>query len=79
MYETRDAGASWIERGDGLPAEDAYLTILRQAFAREGSGEGMGLYFGATSGDVFGSGTPVRTWFTAATKLPPVHSVRVGA
>jgi hypothetical protein len=37
----------------------------------------MGLYFGATSGDVFGSGDAGKTWFTAATKLPPVHSVRV--
>ena len=56
VYETRDAGATWIARGDGLPSEDAYLTILRQAFCREGSGPTMGLYFGATSGDVFGSG-----------------------
>ena len=77
VYETRDAGASWTARGDGLPQEDAYLTILRQAFAREGEGPGMGLYFGATSGDVFGSRDAGATWFTAATKLPPVHSVRV--
>ena len=76
VYETRDAGASWTARGDGLPAENAYLTILRQAFAREGSGPGMGLYFGATSGDVFGSTDAGATWFTAASKLPPVHSVR---
>jgi photosystem II stability/assembly factor-like uncharacterized protein len=77
VYETRDAGASWTARGDGLPQDDAYLTILRQAFARDGSGEGMGLYFGATSGDVFGSRDAGASWFTAATKLPPVHSVRV--
>jgi photosystem II stability/assembly factor-like uncharacterized protein len=77
VYETRDAGSSWKARGDGLPAEDAYLTILRQAFDREGSGEGMGLYFGATSGDVFGSGDAGASWFTAATRLAPVFSVRV--
>jgi photosystem II stability/assembly factor-like uncharacterized protein len=77
VYETRDAGASWIERGDGLPSDNAYLTILRQAFCGVGSGPEMGLYFGATSGDVFGSGDAGATWFTAATKLPPVHSVRV--
>jgi hypothetical protein len=77
VYETRDAGETWIERGDGLPQEDAYLTILRQAFAHEGSGESMSLFFGATSGDVFGSRDAGATWFTAATKLPPVHSVRV--
>jgi photosystem II stability/assembly factor-like uncharacterized protein len=78
VYETRDAGASWIERTEGLPQEDAYLTILRQAFGRAGSGPGMELYFGATSGDVFGSRDAGATWFTAARNLPPVHSVRVG-
>jgi len=77
VYETRDAGATWTERGEGLPAENAYLTILRQAFDREGGGPDMGLYFGATSGDVFGSGDAGKTWFTAASKLPPVHSLRV--
>lgn len=77
VYETRDAGANWAARGDGLPAEDAYLTILRQAFGRDGSGASMGLYFGATSGDLFGSGDAGATWFTAATHLPPVNSVRV--
>jgi photosystem II stability/assembly factor-like uncharacterized protein len=76
VYETRDAGASWIEHGDGLPSDDAYLTILRQAFCGEGSGPTMGLYFGATSGDVFGSDDAGKTWSIAATNLPPVHSVR---
>jgi photosystem II stability/assembly factor-like uncharacterized protein len=76
VYETRDAGASWTARGDGLPGKDAYLTILRQAFGRSGSGESMELYFGATSGDLFGSGDAGATWSTAATRLPPVHSVR---
>jgi photosystem II stability/assembly factor-like uncharacterized protein len=76
VYETRDAGASWIERSEGLPSENAYLTILRQAFCALGSGPDLELYFGATSGDVFGSRDAGRTWFTAATKLPPVLSVR---
>ncbi|HXF97483.1 MAG TPA: sialidase family protein, partial [Gaiellaceae bacterium] len=56
VFETRDAGETWSARGDGLPAEHAYLTVLRQAFDREGEGGSLGLYFGATSGDVFGSG-----------------------
>jgi hypothetical protein len=37
----------------------------------------MSLYFGATSGDVFGSSDAGGTWFTAATHLAPVNSVRV--
>jgi photosystem II stability/assembly factor-like uncharacterized protein len=77
VYETRDGGAHWSARGDGLPAEHAYLTVLRQAFSRAGEGDTLQLYFGATSGDVFGSGDAGATWATAATRLPPVFSVSV--
>jgi photosystem II stability/assembly factor-like uncharacterized protein len=76
VYETRDAGATWTARGDGLPQEDAYLTVLRQAFGRAGEGESLELYFGATSGDLFGSGDRGASWFTVAEHLPPVYSVR---
>jgi photosystem II stability/assembly factor-like uncharacterized protein len=76
VYETRDAGESWTPRGDGLPSEHAYLTVLRQAFDRAGEGDALQLYFGATSGEVFGSGDAGASWFTAAAHLPPVFSVR---
>jgi hypothetical protein len=76
VYETRDAGSSWTARGDGLPQQDAYLTILRQAFDRAGEGPTLELYFGTTSGDVFGSGDGGASWFTAATQLAPVYSIR---
>ena len=75
VYETRNAGSSWTPRGDGLPAAHAYLTVLRQAFGRAGGGEQLELYFGATSGDVFGSGDAGASWSTVATRLPPVYSV----
>lgn len=77
VFGTRDAGRSWTSFSSGLPAEDAYLTILRQAFDREGEGDELGLYFGATSGDVFGSGDGGRSWFNVHERLAPVNSVRV--
>ena len=75
VYETRDAGASWAPRGDGLPERHAYLTILREAFERTGEGDALELYFGSTSGAVFGSGDAGESWFDAAANLPPVYSV----
>jgi photosystem II stability/assembly factor-like uncharacterized protein len=75
VYETRDGGASWSARGDGLPAENAYLTVLRQAFHRAGEGPELELYFGATSGELFGSGDAGRSWSTIALRLPPIYSV----
>jgi molybdopterin converting factor small subunit len=75
VYATRDAGMTWTASGDGLP-EQAYLTILRQAFAGDGR-DPLGLYFGATSGEVFGSADGGRSWARVAEDLAPVLSVRV--
>jgi hypothetical protein len=75
VYETRDAGASWTARGGGLPQEHAYLTILREAFDWVGEDQELELYFGATSGDLFGSGDAGTSWSTVAQRLPPVLSV----
>jgi photosystem II stability/assembly factor-like uncharacterized protein len=75
VYETRDAGETWTPRGEGLPSENAYLTILREAMDWVGEGEALQLYFGATSGAVYGSGDAGATWFEAATHLPPVLSI----
>jgi hypothetical protein len=78
VYETRDAGSSWTPRGSGLPQEHAYLTVLREAFDWAGEGDSLELYFGATSGDVFGSADAGGSWSTTATRLPPVLSVAAG-
>ena len=75
VYETRDAGASWTAQGDGLPSEHAYLTILREAFDWTGEGPELELYFGATSGAVYGSADAGAAWFEVAADLPPVHSI----
>jgi molybdopterin converting factor small subunit/photosystem II stability/assembly factor-like uncharacterized protein len=76
VFETRDRGDTWWALTDGLPQDDAYLTILRQAFGHDGKVP-LGLYFGAESGEVFGSADGGATWTTVAEHLPPVYSVRV--
>jgi photosystem II stability/assembly factor-like uncharacterized protein/molybdopterin converting factor small subunit len=75
VYETRDRGASWRALANGLPQEDAYLTVLRQAFCADGR-DPLGLYFGAESGDLFGSADGGRSWVSLAEHLPPILSVR---
>jgi photosystem II stability/assembly factor-like uncharacterized protein len=75
VYETRDRGETWSELAVGLPQDGAHLTILRQAFCHDGK-EPLGLYFGAESGEVFGSADGGATWGTVAEHLAPVLSVR---
>ena len=52
--------------------------MLREAFDWTGEGAALELYFGATSGTVFGSGDAGASWFDVATHLPPVLSVSAG-
>jgi photosystem II stability/assembly factor-like uncharacterized protein/sulfur carrier protein ThiS len=75
VYETPDAGETWGPLGDGLPDDQAYLTVLRQALAHDGDAP-LGLYFGAESGEVFGSADAGGTWRVVAEHLPAVLSVR---
>ena len=76
VFQTQDRGATWQGRGDGLPQDGVYMTVLRQAFGHDGR-DPLGLYVGATSGDVFGSADGGRTWIAAAERLAPVLSVRM--
>lgn len=76
VWETRDAGATWVPRVAGLPQHNAWLSVLRQAFAATGEGAELELYFGATSGEIFGSGDAGRSWFGVAQRLPAIASVR---
>jgi photosystem II stability/assembly factor-like uncharacterized protein len=75
VFETRDGGTSWSARGDGLPQADAFLTVLRLAFDRVAGNGGLELYFGTTTGEVFGSGDAGASWFTVTSQLPPIYSV----
>ena len=79
VFETRDGGVTWAARGDGLPQTHAYLTILRLAFDRVGVERRLELYFGATSGDVYGSGDAGASWFNAFSQLPPIFSLTASA
>jgi photosystem II stability/assembly factor-like uncharacterized protein len=77
VWQTRDAGTTWNARTEGLPQRDAFLSILRKCFDGAGEGAGLELYFGTTSGEIFGSADAGATWFSVAKRLPAVQSVRV--
>jgi photosystem II stability/assembly factor-like uncharacterized protein len=79
VFETRDGGDTWTARGSGLPHQHAYLTVLRLAFDRVRSGPDLELYFGATSGEVFGSADAGASWTSVFAQLPPVYSLSASA
>jgi photosystem II stability/assembly factor-like uncharacterized protein len=74
VYVTRDAGASWQRLDEGLPREQAWFTVKRQAFAADDR-DPVGLYFGTTSGEVWGSPDEGRSWRSLAAHLPMIWAV----
>lgn len=74
VYRTRDAGATWERQDGGLPKGQAWFTVKRQAMAAD-AGDPVGLYFGTTSGEIWGSSDEGRTWRPIVAHLPQILSI----
>lgn len=75
VYRTRDAGASWQPLSAGLPQQDAFETVLRDAMTTDVL-DPLGVYFGTRSGKVFASADEGQSWAEVADGLPPVVAVK---
>jgi photosystem II stability/assembly factor-like uncharacterized protein len=78
VWRTRDAGSSWVQLDNGLPSEDAYVGVLREAMAIDAY-DSPGLYFGTSTGQVFASTDEGDSWTEIASYLPGISSVEVVA
>ena len=78
VYRTRNAGRSWERQDRGLPKEQAWFTVKRQAMCAD-AGAPVGLYFGTTSGEVWASADEGKSWRCLAAHLPHVYSVESAA
>ncbi len=77
LYVTRDGGRTFARLDRGLPREQAWLTVKRQAFVADG-GDPVGLYFGTTSGEVWWSRDEGQSFAQGAAHLPHVYALEVG-
>lgn len=71
VWKSSDGGASWAKKQTGLPTENCYFTVLRQAMATAPGG----VWFGTNSGSVFGSRDDGETWDEVVRHLPTILSV----
>jgi photosystem II stability/assembly factor-like uncharacterized protein len=74
VWRTADAGKSWSAQRRGLPQENAFIGVLRQALATDRL-EPAGVYFGTTSGALYASADEGDTWTCIAEHLPSISSV----
>jgi photosystem II stability/assembly factor-like uncharacterized protein len=76
VYRSRTGGNEWEALTNGLPQENCYVNILRDAMAVD-SLDSCGIYFGTTGGQVYGSNDAGDTWTPIVHDLPSVLSVEV--
>jgi photosystem II stability/assembly factor-like uncharacterized protein len=75
VYRSSNAGKTWQRLDKGFPKRDTYLTVLRDGLAVDGLPK-AGVYFGTTTGQVWGSIDGGNSWRRLADSLPPIVSVK---
>ncbi len=74
VYGTDDGGKKWQRLDNGLPANQAWWTVKRQAMSAD-AGDPVGLYLGTTSGEVWATRNAGKRWACVARHLPEIYCV----
>jgi len=77
VARSRDGGKSWKLLTKGLPQENAFVLILREAMASDDR-DPAGVYFGTTTGSLFYTRDGGDSWQELAKNLPPIYGVSAG-
>ncbi|MBK8433374.1 MAG: exo-alpha-sialidase [Chloroflexi bacterium] len=76
VYRSRTGGHEWEALTKGLPQQNCYVNVLRDAMAVDSLDE-CGIYFGTTGGQVYASADAGDNWMPIVQDLPAVLSVEV--
>src|SRR5919198_220557 len=76
VYRSRTGGNEWEALTKGLPQQDCYVNVLRDAMAVD-SLDPCGVYFGTTGGQGYASPAAGDSWAPIVRDLPAVLSVEV--
>jgi len=74
VWRTRDRGATWTRSDAGLPTHDAYLSVLREAMARD-TLDPVGIAFGTSTGQLWHSADDGDSWTMITDTLPEIWAV----
>lgn len=76
VYRSKSGGNEWEAMTKGLPQENCYVNVLRDAMCVD-SLDNCGVYFGTTGGQVYASADGGESWKAIVHDLPAVLSVEV--
>lgn len=74
VYGTRNGGKTWQRLDTGMPKEQAWWTVKRQAMCCD-TRDSVGLYFGTTSGELWASRDEGKRWSCVVRNLPEIYAV----
>jgi photosystem II stability/assembly factor-like uncharacterized protein len=74
VYRSRTGGDAWEPLTHGLPQQDCYVNVLRDAMSVDAL-DPCGIYFGTTGGQVYASRDGGDGWEAIARDLPAVLSI----
>ncbi len=78
VYATRNGGRTWQRHDTGLPRQQAWWTVKRQAMTADAASS-VNLYFGTTSGELWMGRDEGRRWTCIARHLPEIYAVETAA
>jgi hypothetical protein len=76
VFRSRTGGNEWEPLTNGLPQQDCYVNVLRDAMSIDAL-DPCGVYFGTTGGQVYASPNAGDSWRPIVRDLPAVLSVEV--
>jgi len=76
VYRSRSGGHDWEPLTNGLPQNNCYVNVLRDAMAVD-TLDSCGIYFGTTGGQVYASADSGDNWQAIVQHLPAVLSIEV--
>jgi photosystem II stability/assembly factor-like uncharacterized protein len=76
VFRSKTGGDTWEALTNGLPQENCYVNVLRDAMAVDTMPQ-CGVYFGTTGGQVYASDDGGDSWRAIVHDLPGVLSVEV--
>ena len=76
VYRSKTGGNEWEALTKGLPQENCFVNVLREAMAVDAL-DSCGVYFGTTGGQVYASADSGDSWAPIVRDLPSVMSIEV--
>jgi photosystem II stability/assembly factor-like uncharacterized protein len=76
VFQSVNGGRTWRRQANGMPKSQAWWTVKRQAMTADRERQ-VGVYFGTSSGEVWGTRDEGKRWKCLVAHLPHIYAIEV--